>query len=70
MMYCVEDDVKAYSKIAYTDSAYNTFLNSLIALAQAIINNSAKRMRSLSVTLNVTYAQSRFSHIGRSQTSI
>ena len=44
MVYCTKDDVKAYSKIAYTDlgyasdSAFNTFLDSLIALAQGIID--------------------------------
>jgi hypothetical protein len=45
MVYCTKDDVKAYSKIAYTDLGYasdiafNTFLDSLIALAQAQIEN-------------------------------
>jgi len=45
MVYCAKDDVKAYSKIAYTDlgyvsdSAFNTFLDSLILLAQAIVDN-------------------------------
>lgn len=44
MAYSTKDDVKAYSKIAYTDlgyasdSAFNTFLDSLIGLAQGIID--------------------------------
>ena len=44
MVYSTKDDVKAYSKIAYTDlgyasdSAFNTFLDSLIGLAQGIID--------------------------------
>lgn len=43
--YCSHDDVKAYSKIVYTDlgyandTAFNTFLDSLIVLAQGIIDN-------------------------------
>jgi hypothetical protein len=45
IVYCTKDDVKAYSKIAYTDlgyasdSAFNTFLDSLILLAQGIVDN-------------------------------
>jgi hypothetical protein len=45
MVYCTKDEVKAYSKIAYTDlgyasdSAFNTFLDSLITLGQGIIDN-------------------------------
>ena len=45
MVYCTKDDVKAYSKIAYTDLGYasdlafNTFLDSLILLAQGIVDN-------------------------------
>lgn len=44
-MYCEPEDVKAYSKIAYTDlgyandTAFITFLDSLILLAQSIIDN-------------------------------
>jgi hypothetical protein len=44
MVYSTKDDVKAYSQIAYTDlgyasdSAFNTFLDSLIGLAQGIID--------------------------------
>ncbi len=43
--YCTKADIKAYSKIAYTDLGYatdgdfDTFLDSLILLAQAIIEN-------------------------------
>ena len=43
--YCLNTDVKAYSKIAYTDLGYasdsdfNTFLDSLIVLAQSMIEN-------------------------------
>jgi len=43
--YCTKADVKAYSKIAYTDLGYatdgdfDTFLDSLILLVQAIIEN-------------------------------
>jgi hypothetical protein len=43
--YCLNSDVKAYSKIAYTDLGYasdadfNTFLDSLIVLAQSMIEN-------------------------------
>jgi len=44
-MYCETEDVKAYSKIAYTDlgyandTAFITFLQNLIELAQSIIDN-------------------------------
>jgi hypothetical protein len=43
--YCSKDDVKAYSQIAYTDlghateTSFNTFLDSLISFAQAMIEN-------------------------------
>ena len=43
--YCLNTDVKAHSKIAYTDLGYasdsdfNTFLDSLIVLAQSMIEN-------------------------------
>ena len=44
-MYCESEDVKAYSKIAYTDlsyandTAFITFIDSLVLLAQSIIDN-------------------------------
>ena len=44
-MYCETEDVKAYSKIAYTDlgyandTAFTTFLQGLIQLAQSVIDN-------------------------------
>lgn len=44
-MYCTKTDVKAYSKIAYSDlgyandTAFDTFLDSLILLAQGIIDD-------------------------------
>jgi len=44
-MYCETEDVKAYSKIAYTDlsyaneTAFITFLQGLIELAQSVIDN-------------------------------
>lgn len=47
-MYCTNTDVKAYSKIVYTDlgyasdSAFNTFLDSLIVLAQSMIENFSR----------------------------
>lgn len=47
-MYCLNSDVKAYSKIAYTDLGYasdadfNTFLDSLIVLAQSLIENRCR----------------------------
>lgn len=45
MVYCTKDDVKAFSKIAYSDlgyandTAFDTFLDSLISLAQSMIEN-------------------------------
>jgi len=45
MVYCTKDDVKAYSKISYSDlgfasdAAFDTFLDGLIGLAQGIINS-------------------------------
>ena len=45
MVYCTKDDVKAYSKITYSDlgyandTAFDTFLDALISLAQGIINS-------------------------------
>ena len=46
--YCLNSDVKAYSKIAYTDLGYasdadfNTFLDTLIVLAQSLIENHCR----------------------------
>ena len=45
MVYCTKDDVKAYSKITYSDlgyandAAFDTFLDTVISLAQSIIDN-------------------------------
>jgi hypothetical protein len=45
LTYCTKDDLKAYSKIAYTDlsyasdAAFDTFLDSLILQAQGLIEN-------------------------------
>lgn len=45
MVYCNKDDVKAFSKITYSDlghaneTVFDTFLDTLISLAQSIIDN-------------------------------